>query len=111
MGPIYLARAGLHLAMDIGIKALRERSLLLTARVIARAQEHGLRVVTPRDPAARGPIVVFQVPDPSRVQLALEAQGIDVDARPNAGLRVGPHPGATFEACDQVVDAIARELR
>lgn len=111
MGPIYLARAGLRLALETGIEALRERSLLLTERLLARADLHGLSISSPRDPSARGPIVVVHVPDPPAIQAELEGQGIDVDSRPNAGLRVGPHPAATFEECDHVVDAIAEAVR
>jgi len=110
MGPIYLARAGLRLALDTGVATLRERSVLLTARLLARAQERGLRISTPLDPSARGPFVVFQVPDPPAILRILEAQGFDVDARPNAGLRVGPHPAATLEECDLIADAIAQAL-
>jgi hypothetical protein len=41
---------------------------------------------------------------------SLGEQGIDVDARPNAGVRIGPHPCCTEEECDLVVDALAAAL-
>jgi kynureninase len=45
------------------VPAIRERSLALTELLIARCDEHGLAVVSPRDPARRGGTVTVSTPD------------------------------------------------
>ncbi len=110
MEPIYTARGGLSWALEKGVSALRARSLVLTSRLLKGAQALGLRVRTPVADAARGGMVCLDIPDAESVADELEAQGIDVDARPNAGLRMGPHPCATEEECDRAIAAVGRAL-
>ncbi|WP_394824732.1 aminotransferase class V-fold PLP-dependent enzyme [Pendulispora albinea] len=109
MEPIYTSRAGIRWVLEAGIDRIRARSLALTERMIHRAVARGLSLRTPREPEKRGGMVCFRVPDADaeRIMGALEQQGIDIDHRPGAGLRVGPHVCATEEECDRVVDALA----
>jgi kynureninase len=109
--PIYSARAGLRLVLEVGVEPLRARSLALTGRMHARATEAGLAVVTPRDSARRGGMLVLGAENTSEVVEQLAAEGIDIDSRKGAGLRVAPHPCSTEEECDRVIDAIARRVR
>lgn len=109
--PIYTARAGLRAALEIGVDNIRARSLLLTGRLLDRMEAGGLRVHTPRRPEARGGMVCIDVPNPEAVEAALDAQGIDVDHRPGAGLRVGPHFCYREDECDRVADAILEASR
>jgi kynureninase len=111
MEPIYTARAGIRWVLDRGVDAIRARSLELTQRLTGRALERGLAVRTPLEADKRGGMVCLDIPNPDRIVQALEAKGIDIDARPRAGLRIGPHPCATEEECDRVIDAVADELR
>jgi kynureninase len=108
--PLYTCRRGLEAVREVGVDALRARSVALTTRIHARALAAGLRGPTPADPARRGGAVVLEVPDGPRVVAALDRQGYDVEWRPGYGVRVGPHPGCTEAECDDVVDAIARVL-
>lgn len=108
--PIYTARAGLRWILEVGVDALRKRSLVLTERMLHRAIERGLRSRNPLDPAERGGVLVFDVPDPARIVAELAAQAIDVDARPDAGLRVGPFPCLDEAECDRAIDAIAASV-
>jgi kynureninase len=107
--PIYTSRAGLSFVRDAGIDALRARSLVLTECLIARADGHGLEVRTPRDLARRGGMICLAVPRASEIVDALERQRIDIDERPGAGIRIGPHPCVTEEECVHAIDAIAAE--
>lgn len=108
--PIYTSRAGLRFALEVGVSSLRERSVALTDRLIARADAHGLGVRTPRDAARRGGMIVLDIADPEPVIAELSAAGIDADCRPGAGIRLGPHVCLELEECDQAVDAIARAV-
>jgi DMATS type aromatic prenyltransferase len=104
---LYTSRAGLRVALEIGLEAIRARSLALTERMHARFEQRGVRVVTPRRPEARGGMLCLDVPDAAAIEVALGERGIDVDYRPGAGLRVSPHFCHREDECDRVVDAIA----
>ncbi|HEU4411270.1 MAG TPA: aminotransferase class V-fold PLP-dependent enzyme [Polyangiaceae bacterium] len=106
--PIYSARAGLRFVLEVGLPALRARSLALTELLIGRARERGLEVPTPMASHARGGMVCLRVPEPERVTDALAEAGVDVDCRPGAGIRIGPHPCNTERECELAIDLIAR---
>src|SRR5262249_24572739 len=48
------ARSGYEIVARIGAEAIRAKSLRQTGRIIALADEFGLRVASPREPARRG---------------------------------------------------------
>ncbi len=108
--PIYSARAGLRLVLEVGVEHLRARSLALTERMHARAREAGLPVVTPREPSRRGGMLCIRADNPSERVAQLAEVGIDIDSRKGAGLRVAPHPCSTEEECDRVVAELARRV-
>jgi DMATS type aromatic prenyltransferase len=109
--PLYTSRAGLRLALEIGVERIRARSLELTGRMLDRFEARGLRVSTPRRPELRGGMICLELPDSERLEAALRDRGIDVDHRPGAGLRVAPHFCHREDECDRVVDAIAEVVR
>jgi kynureninase len=109
MEPIYTSRAGIRWVLETGIDRIRARSLELTQELVMLAGELGLALRTPTAPARRGGMVCLDVPDPPRVVSALAARGIDVDSRPGAGLRIGPHPCSTEAECAHVFERV-REL-
>lgn len=105
--PMYAARAGLRFALNAPVAALRARSITLTERIAAGAESHGLRLASPRNPASRGGMVCLTLSDSEALVHALAVRGMDVDSRPGAGLRIGPHPCCTEAECDELVAAIA----
>src|SRR5262249_28898062 len=107
MEPLYTARAGLRIALEVGVDTIRARNLALLARLHAQAESRGLRVRAPSSPEARAGFICLDIPRGEDVVHELEARGIDVDYRPGAGVRVGPHYCHREEECDRVVDAIA----
>ena len=116
MEPVYTARAGLELALEVGVSAFRARSLALTGHLLAGLAERGIPVRTPSADARRGGMVCVEAAggeaaDGEGVVAALEAEGIDVDTRPGAGVRIGPHPTQTEADMDTLVDALARAVR
>ncbi len=109
--PIYTARAGLRFVLETGVESLRERSVALTSRMLARAVAAGLPVKTPHEPERRGGMLCFDVDEGNTVVDQLSLLGIDIDTRPGAGIRVSPHPCNTEQECDRVIDELAHLTR
>lgn len=106
--PAYAAaRAGFATAAAIGAPAIREKSLRQTARILALADEYGLRVGSPREPHRRGGTVCLDVPEAARACAALLAQDVLLDHRPGVGLRLAPH----YYTRDEEVDEVMRRVR
>jgi kynureninase len=88
---LYSARAGYEIVNEIGVAAIREKSLRLTRRLMDAAARRGWRLNTPTDDTQRGGSVVIDVPDAATVTPRLLAANVIVDYRPNAGIRLAPH--------------------
>jgi kynureninase len=88
---LYAARAGYEIVNDVGVPAIRARSLALTRRLVDAAARHGWRLNSPERDEERGGSVVIDVPDGARVTEDLLRQDVIVDYRPNAGIRMAPH--------------------
>ena len=87
----FLARGGLDIIAEVGVARIRERQGELTDHVIARADEAGLIVRTPRDRSARGGVVNVKVgEDAQRICHELLARDVCTDFRGD-GLRISPH--------------------
>jgi kynureninase len=103
---LYSARSGYEIINEIGVPAIREKSIRQTARLIALADEAGIKVNTCRDPRKRGGVVTFDVPNGKDVTRELIRREILVDYRPGAGIRVAPHFYTTDEELEHTVNAI-----
>ncbi len=88
---LYAARAGYRIVREVGVPAIREKSLRMTQWVIDMADDLEIPVKSERTPDRRGGTVTLEVGDEDRVAAALGDRQIIVDARPGAGIRVGPH--------------------
>jgi kynureninase len=108
---LYSARSGYEIVNEIGVPAIREKSLRQTARLIALADENGLRVNACRDPQRRGGVVTFDVPNGLEITRELARREILVDFRPAAGIRVAPHFYNTDEDVDRTVAEICQLAR
>jgi kynureninase len=106
MEPIYTSRAGIRWVLKTGIDTIRQKNLGLTERIIRRAQAAKLVVRTPSAAAERGGMVCIDIDRAAEIARALTERGIDIDARPGAGLRIGPHACLTEEECDRTVDGV-----
>jgi kynureninase len=104
---MYSARSGYEIVREIGVEAIRAKSQRQTQRLIALADEAGLPVRSPRDPAARGGTVIVDVPDGHEVTAELGRRQILVDFRPGAGIRIAPH----FYTSDDEIAHTIHELR
>lgn len=101
------ARPGFEIVAEIGVQAIRDKSLRQTERLIALADEAGFHVVSPRKPERRGGTVVFEVPDAAAVCAALLASDVLLDHRPGVGLRLAPH----FYTRDEELELVVRRVR
>jgi kynureninase len=99
---LYAARAGLEIILEVGVEAIRERSLRLTQRIIDLADARGLRVNTPRAPGERAGMVAVDFPGAAEAERELIRRGVLLDYRPRCGLRLSPHFYTTEEELDRV---------
>jgi kynureninase len=134
MGPTYTPTAGIRrfisgtpavvgmlavadmvaLVDEVGIDAVRAKSVGLTEHAIALADEqlaeHGVTVASPRSADQRGGHVTLHHPDMARVVAALWERDVIPDYRDPGGLRVGLSPLSTsYDEVDRGIAAV-REL-
>jgi kynureninase len=88
---LYAARAGYEIVRQIGVPAIREKSLRLTRRIIDHATRAGYAINTPLDDSQRGGAVIIDVPNGEAVANDLIRREIIIDYRPDAGIRISPH--------------------
>ncbi len=104
---MYAARSGYEIVGEIGVPAIREKSIRQTTRLIELALEAGFRVNSRLNPAERGGTVVIDVPDGQAVTQELARREILVDYRPQAGIRMAPH----FYTTNDEIEHTIREMR
>lgn len=100
------ARAGYEIVAEIGVPAIREKSLALTRRLMDAARDRGWRLNTPDHDAERGGSVVIDVPQADRATDELLRRRILVDYRPGAGIRLAPHFYSSEADIDAAVSAL-----
>jgi kynureninase len=97
---LYACQPALEILNRIGITAIREKSMRMTARLMDGAKARGWRVNTPENPAERGGTVSVDCPHAAEVCRELLAREIMVDFRPKAGVRLSPHFYNREDECD-----------
>jgi len=102
---IYAGVAGMSLVQEAGVDAIEAHVARLTGRLIDGLDELGGRVVTPREPARRGPLVCVRSTDVSRLVAELAAERIVVSER-DANLRIALHLYNVEEDVDRVLAAL-----
>ncbi len=104
---LYSCRAGYEIVAEIGVDAIRAKSLRLTRRLIDLAKEAGFRVNTPERDEERGGAVIVDVPEPGAVAEELIRRGVIVDYRPGAGVRMAPHFYNTMDEIEHAMQVLA----
>jgi kynureninase len=97
----------LEIINEVGVDAIRARSIELTSLLIELAQQHGLTVRSPLDAARRGGHVTLDLPDAQRACDEMIRRGFMVDFRPNAGIRIAPHFYNSHDEVDTAVHELA----
>jgi selenocysteine lyase/cysteine desulfurase len=104
---VFIAQGGMDVISEVTPERIRARQGELTDHVIARADEAGLPVRTPRERVARGGVVNVGVgPEAERICHALLARDVCTDFRGD-GLRISPH----FFNTEEDIDRCFAELR
>jgi kynureninase len=103
---LYSARAGYEIVAEIGVPAIREKSLRLTRQIIERARRAGFRLNTPDADHERGGAVIIDVPNAEGVSQELLDQGVIIDYRPGAGIRMAPHFYNSDEDIERAMDVL-----
>jgi kynureninase len=107
------ATAGYEIIREIGVDTIRAWSIKLTEGLRQDLLSRGFEVPSPPEPARRGGTLTVRLraneSGPAYVA-ALEARGILVDHRPEAGIRVSPHFYTREEELEEFADALT-ELR
>ncbi len=104
---IYAGVAGLSLVEETGVPAIEEHVRGLNTRLIEGLAEMGATVVTPADPARRGPLVCVRSTDAPALVASLAEERIICSLR-DQNLRVAAHFYNTDEDVDTLLDALAR---
>lgn len=99
--------ASLGLLEEIGLRSIERHNEALVERIVARADERKWEVLTPREPARRGSIVTFRVPDLERALAACAREKVAVSAR-LGGIRVAPHFYNTEQDVDRLFEVLDR---
>lgn len=104
---MYAAMSGYEIVNQIGVDAIREKSIRQTSRLIEIAEDAGFKVNCPKNAAQRGGTVVIDVPHGQQVTTELLRRDFLVDYRPGAGIRVAPH----FYSKDEELELTVREIQ
>ncbi len=86
---------GVRLVAEAGLDAIRAKGIALTELAIAVADEFGIRVASPRDPARRGAHVALSHPDARALCARLIDRGVIPDYRRPDVIRFGFSPLTT----------------
>ena len=88
---LYGCQPGLDIVNQVGVEAIRAKSIRMTKLLLEGAKSRGWRVNTPENPAERAGTVSIDCPHAPEVCRELLARDILVDYRPQAGVRFSPH--------------------
>jgi kynureninase len=104
---LFGAQSGYKVINEIGLPAIREKSVRQTQRLIELAEEAGFRVTSPRDPARRGGTITIWDEHAAGITRELVRREFIVDYRPGAGVRVSPH----FYTTDAELELVVAEMK
>jgi kynureninase len=88
---LFQARAGQQTIGEIGVRKIRDNSLVQTAACIAWIDELGMKLNSPRPAEQRGGSVVFDFVGSADVCRELNRRRFFCDHRPGVGIRIAPH--------------------
>ena len=104
---IYAGNAGMDLMHEIGIAATERHVGRLTAQLIDGLDRIGAKMVTPRDPTKRGPMVAVATTDEQAMVAALKEDGILPSAR-DGNIRLSFHCYNSEEDIEGVVAGLEK---
>jgi len=104
---LYAAQPGLAIINEVGIPAIRAKSLHQVGLLMELAAERGYKVTTPAQPEQRGGTIALDLGEVTQaVSLELKRREILIDYRPGAGIRISPHFYTRDEECAHAIREI-----
>ena len=88
---LHAIQPGVDIIAQVGVAAIRQKSMRQTALIIDLADEMGYELVSPRAAEERAGTVTVNPPRAYEVSKELLARDIKIDFRPQAGIRIAPH--------------------
>jgi selenocysteine lyase/cysteine desulfurase len=104
---IYGGIAGISLIEEAGIAAVEEHIAALSAQLVEGLESLGADVVTPGDPARRGPLVCVRSNDIGTLVSALAADGVVASSRED-NLRLALHFYNTADDVESVLRSLGK---
>src|SRR5438270_10680240 len=104
---LYAAESGYKIINEIGVDAIRKKSIRQTEYLIKLAKEAGFHVTSPQDAARRGGTITVWDDNAAAIAKELIRREFIVDYRPGAGVRISPH----FYTKDEELELIVAEMR
>jgi len=104
---LYAAESGYKIINEIGVEAIREKSVRQTQMLIGLAEAAGFRVTSPSDPGQRGGTITVWDDNAAAITRELIKREFIVDYRPGAGVRVSPH----FYTKDEELELVIAEMK
>ncbi len=103
---LHAIQPGVDIIAQVGVAAIRQKSMRQTALIIDLADEMGYELVSPRAAEERAGTVTVNPPQAYEVSKELLARDIKIDFRPQAGIRIAPH----FYNTDDEIRAAMRAI-
>lgn len=107
---LYAIQPGVDILAEVGVAAIREKSVRQTNLIIERADAAGYDVLSPRQSEQRAGTVTVRPPHAYEVSRELITRNIIVDYRENAGIRIAPHFYNSDDEVRQAIETISEIL-
>ena len=104
---LYAAESGYKIINEIGVPAIREKSLRQTQYLIRLAEDAGFHVTSPKDSGQRGGTITVWDDNAAAITKELIRREFIVDYRPGAGVRISPH----FYTKDEELELVIAEMK
>lgn len=108
---LYAVEPGCRIVAEVGVEAIRQKSVRQTSRLMELAAGQGFETRSPTDSARRGGTVSVLVPHVYEVSRELLRRDFLVDYRPQVGIRISPHFYTKDEELELTIREIAEILR
>jgi kynureninase len=103
---LYAVQPGVEIIAQVGVEAIRAKSIRQTTMLIELADAAGITVFSPRETSARAGTITLRPEHAYEVSRELLARSIIIDYREGAGIRVAPHFYNSDDEVRLVIDAI-----
>ena len=104
---LYAAESGYKIINEIGVEAIREKSVRQTQYLVQLAEAAGFQVTSPKDPNQRGGTITVWENNAAAITKELIRREFIVDYRPGAGVRISPH----FYTKDEELELVVAEMK